>query len=170
MSPSRYTPCSPDPESRRPFERQGRGSNPWISFLVAQASGLHSCLLVDTVDGPAGKALPNFRILVRVAWDRRVPEQYCSLAFLPGLPFQGVSKGGRGAAPGDWPSDPTCRGSPPWLPIRFERGHVVAPGRRLEHVPVLFRRLQTLSPPWPISSKTRAPNAAPAYPPGTDLL
>ena len=25
------------------------------------------------------------------------------------------------------PSDPPCRGSPPWLPIRSERGHVVAP-------------------------------------------
>ena len=39
-----------------------------------------------------------------------------------------------------------CRGRPPWLPIRFERGHVVAPGTALgtcpRSCPVWDRRLR----------------------------
>ena len=71
----------------------------------------------------------------------------------------------------DCPSASPCRGSPLWLPIRFERGHVVAPGRRLEHVPVLLRRFKTLrsrSPLWPISSRfERGHVVAPGTAPGT---
>ena len=56
-----------------------------------------------------------------------------------GRPFGAARMGAQCRRIGDCPSTSPCRGSPPWLPIRFERGHGVAPGRRLEHVPVLVR-------------------------------
>ena len=88
--------------------------------------------------------------------------------FLLELPFQGASNGGRisrgGAtrfawlAPGyswsplqgcrngyiisprrGWPSEPPCRGSPPWLPIRFKRGPVDTP--QVKRVPKGRKRI-----------------------------
>ena len=45
-----------------------------------------------------------------------------------GRPFGAARTGGQRRRIRDCPSASPCRGSPPWLPIRFERGHVVAPG------------------------------------------
>ena len=105
--------------------------------------------------------------------------------FLLELPFQGASNGRRisrgGAtrsawlAPGyswsplqgcrngyiisprrGWPSEPPCRGSPPWLPIRFERGHVVAPGTAWRRVRISAAGPRTHAWSW------TCPSAAPS--------
>ena len=44
-------------------------------------------------------------------------------------PLRGCKVGAQYCRIRDCPFASPCRGSPPWLPIRSERGHVVAPGR-----------------------------------------
>ena len=62
-----------------------------------------------------------------------------------------------------WPSKPPSRGSPPWLPSGSNGDTPSRRGRRLEHVPILVRRFQTLCflcPLWPVSSRKRPPTPA----------